>query len=209
MGIICNGVQRSGTHLLAKVFDLCGHYHYPGILQTNYYKARTSNERSVPAEEFLSKMDHQSCVIAHAGSALTRSGHKLIQIIRDPRDWVVSTARFKARSVDPIPPDWAISVAMDQLERHWWHIPWLWKSDLVVRFEDLARHDIKTIDDILSAADCDFASAQHIASKLTGSRTWTGQLSDWRIVFKDYHRQQFDAKGGSLLMGVYGYGWAE
>lgn len=207
MGVICNGVQRSGTHLLAKCVENCGYKRIEGVLRPYEFDNKNKHDRRrIELKEFLNSFGDDECVIGHSTYPTYLKNNKIIFVTRNPLDWIVSVARYKENGKPIIPSKESIEYIIKyKLKLLFGYIGWLYNSDLVVRFEDLVSGfdaPIKTIRELL-ASDKD---VDHIGRHINKfSKTYTGKLSNHNALFDDYLWDLFADYNGEKLLRLFNY----
>lgn len=177
MKLVTNGFPKSGNHALVKACELLGQ-----PAQVNH----------IPVSEGLPK----------------GTTHHLF-IKRDPRNVVVSALRFSGNTVTPgmflsqfrkflLADGRSLVDSMAQYEGWLTH-----PQTLVIRFEDLIASD-KAMHDIANYLDVPYINGAF--EELPGlTRTWTGKLSDYRMIWTPEVKEQWDAEEGQELLIRWGY----
>lgn len=219
---------KSGTHLIAKVLEL--------MLQKTpaFYLEELGDDRDVLELAEAAKKSN-SFIVAHNFRAATLKflisrRYKVIFIIRDPRDLLVSAQNWLHEGQWNWIPAAQLTSRDDQLDelitgrRHQWRFyDWafgdrlkiyqgLSKHAVITRFENLVGSqgggsrkiqvaEIKNIAKLLRFKLSD-QEAEDIAEKVFGGTATfrNGQIGKWKNAFREYHKINFKTLYGPTLI---------
>lgn len=206
MTVWANGAPKSGTHALMKCLGLLGLKREPGMAVA-YVASRNiavKATRADPVARRLNKIiadtNNSKYIHSHVDASRDLGGSPVINISRDPRDMVISLARFHVQ--EGVTTSVTESAILKVIDHKFYSkkaaaliggfVGWQDRSDaLPIRFEDLISDHGETTMEIAEylnipwrpesyndlighAGDYDIyagASADH--------NTWSGRLSNW------------------------------
>lgn len=228
--IITNGVPKSGNWLLVNYLQGCGLKLEPGGLMAYHapYKLRMVGGKpwgkSRTLEEILADKRDDRVLSGHFADSVDLPGHRVAFIYRNPRNVLVSYARWHA-----VNSDWTNKTRSQPAEaavrKHFgsnWFVNimnmhrvfhgWLEKADVAVRFEDFQDWPEEVghrISDALDIPFCDprevmCENAPWVSSAYQG--TWSGKHSDWREWWDNELEALWHRHGGPEIEESYGYG---
>ena len=194
MGVICNGAPKSGTNAIGAIVRIMGFERVPGgIIRGRYFLPGTTADlgagRSQAEAEDL--IEGSKSIGSH--SIGLRSRHKIITILRNPKNIAVSgyRARCKRSGIAPTYSDFSSYIeehgeALATTAEQFRMSPG--RGALIVEYESL--FELETIR----------AIAEHIGADLPDdvmraygdSATWSGCPSDWREWFTPAAARRFD-----------------
>ena len=137
---------------------------------------------------------------------------KVVIFLRDPRDTIVSQARYKNAGLVEGKADRRIVRLLKRGDEtpvaHMtkWASRWATGAGLIVRFEELTdpatrREQVERIRDYIGGGDVDDA----IAYAFGKSVTWTGKHSKWRDWFGPEATKMWKKQNGAHLVALMGY----
>jgi len=178
--IIANGAFKCGTHYLEKYLRGYQGVKPSEVMQKHYRYGR-----------------------------VLKPGHKLINIIRNPRNMAISWHRMRNKNAKI--PTSLISKIPEVIKNTKPFIGWLSnKRVLNVRFEDLASDDamLQIVGDFI----CREPISDHRAKAWSNTRTFTGNLSIWQeyeengeLLWNDKAQEVWERGGGLELEAALGY----
>jgi hypothetical protein len=193
--------------MLAKCVENCGFERFEGVLKANYFdkKGKVADRKKTP-REFFETFGSKNCVIGHMIYPGFTDGNKIIFITRNPLDWAISMARYKTKDRPTIPSRESVAYIIENKMRILFgFVGWLYKADLVVKFEDLIANNQKPLVNIRNLLGVNIP-LELIGSHINlSSRTYTGVLSNHVTYFDSELRELFEENHGGKLMELFGY----
>jgi hypothetical protein len=234
--VLVTTIPKSGTHLLMQILPKqkwvgginLRRLGWPGLIPQG--GVVVDNEEVDFPPDFVHLLEkrlnsEQQVYIGHfaylepAAKLLADRNVHILQLVRDPRDVVVSHCHtvcekdkrllghdvldFKfangtmlSEQADPL--EWCIRVAP-----YWWEgwLPWLPLADIVVRFEDLVgpdqRTEVERIATLVPGMDVGESMARIDPLKSKSFRK--GLVGEWRTEFKSHHAVLFDELMGDVM----------
>ncbi len=207
MTIFANGPPKAGTHALMKCLGLLGLEREPGMVQcyvkTN--KLRLKGTRADPEtrllREVLDDIDSRAFIHSHVHDGILLGDNPVITVFRDPRNMVISAARFRvaegkitkvtdAQIIDVIEYEFYRKHAVELIRGF---LGWReCEGTLCIKFEDLIGDQGETTkaiaeylgvawrarayDDLIGLA----GGYQLYATARRDHNTWSGALSKWQ-----------------------------
>lgn len=226
--IIVNGAPKSGTTMLVTYLQTCGLILEPGGLMAYPGDKPLVMRGGKPwgdvrsLDEVLDHFDKDRVVGAHVGDHVEFPGHLVVFTYRNPRDMVVSQARWRAVGLD-----WTNVKEQPSESEVRAHITnglirevlttmrsfegWLLKADATVEFSEFVKKPHLTAARLGTALHMSMADpedmlgdkAPWVTEEYRG--TWSGQHSDWRQVWDQRLDEVWTAWGGLDVERAYGF----
>jgi len=193
MGVICNGPRKSGTNALrALIIELGIKEASGGIMDYYYY---TPKRESVEGLDFIESNLGNRVIGSH--SPFLKSKHKIITLLRDPRNIALSYFRAMQKAHKKRATKKAFKLFLEKdvffnvsvkffLEQE--------NNSLLVWFEDLFEKT--TVKKIAKFIDVPYKDVSKAFGK---SPTWSGKLSNHQEWFNDNLEQDFFIKWYKFL----------
>ncbi len=191
--IFCNGCSKTGTHLITNLVKLANIRQIGGTIVKRHDKFPLTMKGSTSIAEIMSK-DNTYFVHAHLAykehlnKRLVLGKHKMIHIIRNPRNVAVSWLRHKNK-LNPklkltkenfklILQDGMFQMAV--AKHYSGYTPWTEQDNvLTVRFEDLVSRDkVVHTKKVFDYIGTDLPDIDKIDTS-QNSPTYTGRFSEW------------------------------
>lgn len=224
--IVVNGVMKSGTTLLVQYIRECGIEMEPGGLiapagRRLMIKGGKPWGEVRPLQEALSHYAPDRLMSGHINDRIDLSPHTVVQIIREPRNILVSEARWRAVNLDwqnakQEPPvdrvrQEILKAIGSLLERLLGQVGWLKKADVVIRFEDFVERPETTAALLCSTLGIRYADPRGVLGDgapwitKTYRGTWSGRHSDWRGYWNEKIEAAWRSAGGPGVAELYAY----
>ena len=191
--LICNGCSKTGTHILTTLAKEGGLNQLGGTL----IKRRPNTELKVTSNRLLKEvlaLDNQNFIHGHVAykpfleGRLIDSGHKMVHIVRNPRNVAISWMRHRNKQS----PNFRVSeenllkiienkmFGMSVVEYYSGFTGWInSKLALNLKFEEIFEEKKKTVKSFSSYLQLDHKEID--MNKVFGrGSTFTGNWSDWK-----------------------------
>jgi len=216
--ILCNGLPKSGTNLLLKLYGLIGLENNGVIIrkyspEDNFSCSKFENEKIRISINLSEAVDFNETYFCHGHLVFDNYSfletHKVVTIFRDPRDVIISTIRDpkqrlpKNQTMDQLiehllingPTPYVKNSKRNWVEYYRLYLPWINKGNFIF-FDDLKN--ISQIKNLLPSYNINEEIVQHLFSSgkmLPNGKeayiersTWSGEHSKW----KDYWSKEID-----------------
>lgn len=211
--IFANGVPKSGTHLVLAAFDALKIWRYPDvrIVRDVVRGPRTESPgarmHSGKAPKFEELCKAPGCVHAHLSAKADIKPAKTVVIFRDPRNVLLSMARWKygGSAEMPVALKHFQFKTTDMIQYYRLFLDWWDRSDALCIYYERFRRDPEAVTKAVAEfAGVDWTPA---AAEVIGrpTVTWSGQSSDWPAVWNDKIDGAWKAAGGPALVEQMGY----
>jgi len=206
MGVICNGLQKSGVRLLQRAVELMGWTPAPDKFSRTVTKREWRHEPYGPG--FCTLGEHE-VAYTHIPYPADIGKHQFIGIIRDPRNVLISAYRWQYRHNPLTATEARTSLEHMMTPRFFMRasqfVDWP-RHRLVFRFEDMVGPSreihVQVLADILEVEiDAETIAAQMIG----GTRTYQPQHSRWQDIWTPDLDKRWKERGGEDLVKAYGY----
>jgi len=193
--VICNGPRKAGTNALRYVVRELGFSFVPGgIISGRYYRQSVDQKKhnGTPIEQ----MNVDGVIGSHSPHIDT--DHKVITILRDPRNIAVSAyrARCKDLGIEATDFNGYINDTMKQFVAI--TKPYFNAEGCVVWYERLFdRETVKKISQYLEVAP------KQVSSAWGKSGTWTGNPSNWKQWFNSDTEERLKQSFGRTVNEIF------
>lgn len=195
MGVICNGPRKAGTHALTEVVKEFGFKRCPGGIIGNQGSAgiNANGDRIWESlESTLARVGQSGTLGSHAPGLNVPDDHKIITILREPKNIAVSYFRafVGADNFGRFIHDrgrWFVTIT-----KPYWDNPG--ERALVVWYEQL--FDRNTLEIIANHLNVEYRDVSNAYGR---SSAWTGSPSDWREWFTPELRDTFEDYWNEVL----------
>lgn len=195
MGAICNGPPKAGTNALRAVVCRLGFRRMAGgLLETTGFAGRDAAGRRIPEswDATLRRLGRRGAIGAHRPGVTAPSPHRVVTILRDPRNIAVSTYRAQR-------PACSFAAFVTGARGFYSRCAAFFAGpapEPTVRYETLfAPETVRRIADHLGVPARDAAPAYG------RSPTWSGAPSDWRAWFDPALEAAFWRRWNAALKG--------
>ena len=192
--IVCNGCPKSGTHGVMAFLDTMGLKRCPGTILPMgdgvYVDGLSGASISV-----LRTMPDNVYILAHVPAGYVLDGFRVITVLRDPRNVLLSYIRHRARED-------GLQITIEQALKNFWlwgpfvplyrsFLGWIGRS-VVIRYEDMPPQTVGDGAGIYKNHQRDW-------------NTRTGKPSRWQDSWNEQIEVAWQKNGGTVLLAEAGY----